>query len=564
ADALDVRPLMETPPTTPAQIAALKAALEANPVYLNTVVSTDWRTAALVVEFKDPHEAGHRSILQAVQAVIEKERDPSVDIVIGGTSVFLAQLELYSERMIILVPLAILLIGLIHFEAFRTLQGLFLPLMTAILAVVWGLGIMGLSGVPVDGFSAMTPILILAVAAGHAVQILKRYYEEYHHLRHTTELSPHDANRLAVVQSITAVGPVMLTAGITASLGFLSLTAFEIRAIKTFGIFAGIGILSALTLEMTFIPALRSWLTAPGEREAQRERAHTVWDRITGAIATLVTGPQRLLVAAATAVLVVVGLVGMSRIVIDNNNKEYFAPSAPFIQDDETLNTRLGGTVTLYVLIEGQSEDTIKDPAVLKAIDATQTFIARQPHVGKTISLADFVKRLNQAMNGNDPAAYRIPDTRELIAQYLLLYSMSGEPGDFDAYVDYGYTSTVLAVFMKTDSSLYANELMAKISAYARAHLPPQVRFSFGGTVPTPAAFNEDGRGKNPLLKNSFFYLVAGGDRTFLEYCNINLQYFLRVVSDFHNPLAVSDPLRMGHNLRRFSSPEPCRGSLRP
>jgi len=258
ADGLDVHPLMEPLPTTPTQIAALKAALQANPTYLNAVISTDWRTAALVVEFQDPYAAGHRSVLQAVQTIVEKEREPAVDIAIAGLPIFLTYMELYAERMLILVPLAMLLIGLIYFEAFRTLQGLILPLMTALLAVTWGLGIIGTSAVPVDAFNSMTPILILAVAAGYAVQILKRYYEEYHHLRHTTRLSPQDANRLAVVQSITHVGPVMLTAGLIASLSFFSLTVFEIRSIKTFGIFTGVGILSTLTLEMTFLPALRS------------------------------------------------------------------------------------------------------------------------------------------------------------------------------------------------------------------------------------------------------------------------------------------------------------------
>ena len=39
----------------------------------------------------------------------------------------------------------------------------------------------------------------------------------------------------------------------------------------------------------------------------------------------------------------------------------------------------------------------------------------------------------------NDPAFFKIPDQQATIAEYLLLYSMSGEPGDFDPYVDYDY-----------------------------------------------------------------------------------------------------------------------------
>ena len=122
--------------------------------------------------------------------------------------------------MVFLFPIAILILGLVLFEAFRTKQGLILPLVTACLAVAWGVGVMGASGIPMDVFNSATPILILAVATGHAVQMLKRYYEEYFRLRETTDLSLKDANNQAVIASLIRVGPVMIAAGVVASLGF--------------------------------------------------------------------------------------------------------------------------------------------------------------------------------------------------------------------------------------------------------------------------------------------------------------------------------------------------------
>src|SRR5258708_40329963 len=80
------------------------------------------------------------------------------------------------------LPLAMLLIGIVLWFSFRSVQGLFLPLLTGIIAVLWSLGIMSRFSVPLDVFNATTPILILAVPAGHAVQILKRYREEFERL----------------------------------------------------------------------------------------------------------------------------------------------------------------------------------------------------------------------------------------------------------------------------------------------------------------------------------------------------------------------------------------------
>jgi predicted RND superfamily exporter protein len=111
-------------------------------------------------------------------------------------------------------PIAVLVIGLVYYEAFRTVQAMFLPLLTALLSVVCALGAMGWLGLPLDTWSAVTPVAILAIAAGHAVQILKRYYEDYAVL---------GDSRAAVISSIGHTGPVMVTAGLIAASGFASL-----------------------------------------------------------------------------------------------------------------------------------------------------------------------------------------------------------------------------------------------------------------------------------------------------------------------------------------------------
>ena len=98
---------------------------------------------------------------------------------LSGPAIYVAWLARYSARMFFFFPLALVVIGLVHYEAFRTLQAMFLPLLTALLAMLWSLGLLGLLGVALDPFNVTTPILILAVAAGHAVQMLKRFYEEF-------------------------------------------------------------------------------------------------------------------------------------------------------------------------------------------------------------------------------------------------------------------------------------------------------------------------------------------------------------------------------------------------
>jgi len=489
AEGMEVRPLVTTIPETPQQMAALKQALHNNPAYLNSIISLDERTAVIVVSFKNG-KGGFRSMMDTANKAVDQVRDDTVDIAIGGLPSFLSRIEIYSERMKFLLPMAILLVGLILFEAFRSFQGMILPLVTAILAVAWGLGVMGAAGVPMDVFNATTPILILAVAAGHAVQLLKRYYEEYYHILDSNKITPSEANRLAVIESLAKSGPVMMVAGMVAALGFFSLMVFEITTVRTFGIFTGMGILAALTLEMTFIPALRSLLKPPSEKDRQLEKRVRIWDMIVSKIAEQ-TIHQRKRVFIVTGVLIVIGLIGMSQVVTNNSTKSYFTPDADFMQEDKFLNGHVGGTNTLSLLIEGHEDDAIKDPNVLQAMDDIQNFLNQQPHVGKTLSLADFIKRMNQAMHGDDPAFYKIPTDSNLVSQYLLLYSMSGEPGDFDTYVDYNYRMANMTAYLKVDSSAYIETLVPKVRAFAAERLGDRATLHIGGSVPQGAALNE-------------------------------------------------------------------------
>ncbi len=488
-DGMNVQPLMAHVPETDEERKLLQQAIESNPVYLNTVVSDDFHTTAIMVEFRNGPD-GYRGMINAAESIIKNERDETVDIILGGTPVFISYLERYSERMAVLLPIGLLIIGFIQYLAFRSIQGLFLPLLTAILAVAWGLGLMGATGISMDVFNSTTPILILAISAGHAVQVLKRYYEEYYKLLDGSQLTRREANIQAVVASLRKIAPVMIVACGVAALGFYSLVVFGLTSVRVFGIFTGTGILSTLLLELTFIPALRSLLPPPGDRERdiQVHRSFSHW--IVSGIANLVTGSNKRTVVIIGS-FVILAATGVPKVVVESSTKSFFSKNLDFRQHDQILNSRLGGTNTVHFVFQGTSQDAVKDPRLLQTIVDTQKFLEAQPYVGKTLSLADFVKRMHQAMNNNNPEFYRIPESRDLISQYLLLYSMSGEPGDFDSYVDYNYRVTDLVAYLKTDSTAEFLSLLAQFNVFIESRLPSGVTVNIGGSVPNSAALAE-------------------------------------------------------------------------
>jgi len=479
-----VRQLMETVPRTPEQIARLRDAAYANPIYVDSILSKDGRMAVVIADFKFGKELqGYRAIKERVEAVVDRERDDRARIYLSGISINLAWLEIYSQRMQYFFFGALCIVMGVLYLSFRSFQGMLVPVMTAVMSVLWGLGLMGLLSIPMDTFNATTPILIMAVAAGHSVQILKRYYEEYGRL--------HDSPT-AVIESLTKIGPVMLTAGSIAVVSFLALTAFPTLTIRIFGVFTAAGILSAIILEMTFIPAFRSLIPAPKRYETERERLRDWLDRLTEALSDLVTGRHWGRVFGTLAVVFALLLTGISLLHVDNSLKRNFGEDSSVRRDDQALNAGMGGTNTLYLLIEGPEPDSIKNPAVLRAIEAVQTHLqSRYELVGKTQSLADFLKKMNRAMHADDPLYDRLPESRELIAQYLLLYSMSGDPGDFDTYVDFEYRSTVVWAYLKTDSTAYIERVIGELRPFVGSQFPQEYRVSIGGGMAQGAALNE-------------------------------------------------------------------------
>src|SRR5437773_11928682 len=428
-DGMEVERVMETPPTDRAGAEDVRRRAFSNDAYVGTLVAADGSAAAVQASFElTPETPGYRHLHAAVVAALKAADDGTFDYSLSGPVVFLAQLSIYANRMIYFFPLALVVIGLVHYHAFRTLQALFLPLVTALLSVLWAVGFMGLVGVPFDPYNTTTPILILAVAAGHAVQVLKRFYEEFERSGDVGE---------AIVTSLGRVGPVMIAAGTIAALSFCSLVSFQTATIRTFGLFTGFGILSALVIELTIIPAVRAMLPTPRRREREREAAAHPWlDAFLRASARAASGRGKRQVFAGAALLIAACAVFASRIQIDMSTKREFSTREPVRRDDAAIHAQFAGTNTLIALVEGTGEGSLEAPAIMRASYELDGNLEAEPGVGKAVSYVDFVRKMHLAMNADRSDAGELPATRALTAQYLFLYTLSGGADDFDTLLD--------------------------------------------------------------------------------------------------------------------------------
>ncbi len=440
-----------------------------------------------------------------IQDIIDKQRDDKHHFYVGGMPVVLTYFEADAFQMlVVLFPLAVLIIGILHYVAFRTWQGLIIPLVTSLLSVAWAMGIMGVTGTHLDPWNAMTPILILAIAAGHSVQILKRYYEEYDRL---------GDNKAAVIESTTKVGLAMITAGLIASASFASLITFQLKTFQAFGLFIAFGVLSALFLELTFIPALRTVLKPP-KKKVKKVLKPDMIDRFLSRLAASINDPSgRKKILVGGVIFFIVSIFGASLMKVSNSNRSQFFESTQLRKDDKALNEKFGGTSTFYVLLEETEKGALKEPAVASAINRLQRRLEEVQEVGKTESYVDYVKQMNQTIKGGDPAFLKVPESREEISQFLFLYSISGNPADFARLMRPQQDEAIIWVFLRTDDTQLAETLIAIVDEAKTTDFDQLgVEIGVAGSTPVVVALNKEmvrGKAQNMLQIAAITFLMT-------------------------------------------------------
>lgn len=478
---LRVEPLMPEIPSTSAAAQHLGQRLNDVSSYVGTLVSYDGSALAIYATFElTPELPGYVNLHRAVIAVLQEADDGSFDYFLSGPVVIASSLSIYANQVAYFFPIALLVIGLIHYDAFRTWQAVALPLLTGLLAVIWALGLMGHLGVPLDPLNSTTPVLILAVGAGHAVQLLKRYYEEFDRLA--------DSNA-AIIESTTRLGGVMIAAGTIAALSFFSLATLGTESMSTFGIFTGFGILSALAIEMTMIPALRAVLPSPTQRSRGATAVHPRLELALRRIGRTLAVPahaRRVLIAYLGIIIVSVLL--STNISVDTSFKRNFAPTDAVRTDDDHLNRLFAGTNSLVFMIEGPGEGSIAAPSALRGIDSLERRLEALPGVGKALSIVDVLKRLHLALNPESAEA--IPQTKDLATQYLFLYTLSGG-NDLATQITTDNRITKVVVMLHEDSTNFGTQIIAQAKSIAKEELPAGYTLHVAGSLASNAALTE-------------------------------------------------------------------------
>lgn len=472
AGTLEVGDLIEFP-LDEATLPAIRQRALANDLYVGNVVSAAGDFACIIARL--PHRTDDFQYkVEAVGAIRDiVDGEPGLRCYLAGGPVVDEQFFYLSERdTVVTTSLMILLLMGMLWWLLRSKLYVALPLVAVILSTVWAMGWMVLAGSRINIITGMLPPLLLAVGVADSMHVLVEYQNR---CRRGEEKWP---ALYAVYRELTL--PCLLTS-LTTAIGMLALLVSRIQGIREFGIFAALGVVGAFVLSMTLVPIVLSYLPPPRPR-AERVSAHGISAEMLHAlhIFTMRRGRAIVLVSAALAV---VALVGASRVKSESVFMEYFKDSQRVKLDTNRMNDALAGTFTLEVVIDTGLPDGIKDPAVLQHIASLQAFLVQDPEISSTQSITDYFKDLRRAFFDNDQAEYRLPETTEEAAQYLLLYEMDEPDGDIQEYVTFDYRQARLSARVTMESSTRAAQLVDKTNAYIAEHFPPDLAATVTGVA---------------------------------------------------------------------------------
>lgn len=422
-------------PQTPEARESLRQDLLDNPFVRGTVVSDDFSKTAIVLNVnKDLEE---NDLIMKIRNILE-ELPGDEKIYMGGLPIVNASImQDISRDVVYLLPIGFLLMTSMLYFAFRRFRGVLLPLSVVLMAIIVSFGLMPLFGWHISIVTILMPVMLIAVANDYGIHIIAKYNE-------LQSMHPDWTNKKLAIGAFSSLKRPVTVTGITTVAGILGLLVHIIVHARQLGILASIGIVWAVLLSLFFIPAVLSCLPV----KEQKKRYHngklkvSLLDRILHFLADwIIVHPKKIVLFSFIFTFILAG--GIFMLKIDGNMENFFKKKHPVKISSSVINEDFGGSQNLSILFKGN----IKDPALLKRMQAYEKNLSSHPDVGDVKSIVTAIREISRGLyEPGHPHYDTIPPEEQGVAQYLELYYMNGDPDDFEQLIDFDYRHAQMIV----------------------------------------------------------------------------------------------------------------------
>jgi len=369
---------------------------------------------------------------------------PDIEIRLSGMVLMNnAFTEASQGDMQTLIPLSFLLMLVTLALLTRSVSGTVATLFVILFSILTAMGLGGYLGFPITPPSASAPTIILTVAIANAVHILIAFL---HEMRLGRE------KRAALVESLRINMQPVFLASVTTALGFLSMNFSEVPPFQHLGNLVAMGVVASFIFAVGFLPAAMSLLPVR-VKQIGNDDSHLMYR-----FGDFVVRRRTQLMWGMAAVIVIL-VAAIPRNELNDVFVHYFDDSVPFRQDADFMTENLSGLYIIDYSLDAGEAGGISDPQFLREVAAFADWYRAQPETIHVSSFSDIMLRLNKNMHGDDPDWYKLPEERNMAAQYLLLYEMSLPYGlDLNNQINIDKSATRFTATLQT---LSTNELLA-------------------------------------------------------------------------------------------------------
>ena len=373
-----------------------------------------------------------------------------------------------------LMKVGILIMVMVLLLNLRSVPGVAMVLMVIGLSLFAMIGAMGwiyqLTGS--DRFlftlaNTSMPIILLTIANSDGVHVISKFFRE---LRAKHEV------RLALGTTMDSLLVPILLTSVTTIAAFATMTLSPIEPLFGYGIIIGVGIAWAWFLSSLMLPAVISLKKWNLESKAITELS--IFEKVINKLGKIVlTHPKY--VFSAGAIIVLIGLFGISKVVVDVNMSKFFKPGTEIRDTMDFMDEKMAGTVDIRVRVMGD----MKDPQTLSSMRTLQKKMEENEKVTTSFSIANVVEQMHRTVMDDNPKYETIPDNREKVNNLFTVYSMSGDLDDFSSIVDYDYKTGLITAFSKVMSTDEIFAYVEKMNGHVKTTMDRNLIVDFTGMI---------------------------------------------------------------------------------
>lgn len=327
----------------------------------------------------------------------------------GGPVINRSFIDIAQHDASTYTPLVLLIVFILLYSIFRRSSVTLMSMAVVFFTFIIVLASQVMLGYKLNNFTANIPVFVVAIGIADSMHLLWVYM-----LARKQGLDSNEAIHYSVKKNLLAI---FLTS-LTTAIGFASLGISNVVPVKTLGIATATAAILAFFLTILFIPALLGVLNLKvKEHELKKSRTKDFAKIFSHFI---VNNDKKILLS--FILLATLLGAGLFKVQIDSNTAKYFADDVPFKISNDFLQEHLNGPMSYEIVVDSKEKDGIKEPEFLKTVQKfSDEFQEKYADVRHVSSLLDIVKQFNRVLNHTNS----VPESKELIAQYLLLYSLS-------------------------------------------------------------------------------------------------------------------------------------------